>query len=621
MSVLSLNNLVLKLSNNVILDKVNFQIHPGDRIALVGRNGAGKSTLLKLLLNEITPDHGHIHKKNGLRIAGLTQDVPMSHDETVYDFLVKDLGPFRETLSAYRRALRDESNDDIAHHQHQIEALDAWSLLPKIENMASRLGLPCDEKINNLSGGMRRRALLGSALLAEPDLLLLDEPTNHLDLTTIEWLETYLSQLSSSVLLVTHDRTFLSRVANRIVEIDRGQLHAHECNYETYLDRREAARLSEQKKDALFDKRLGEEEAWLRQGVKARRTRNEGRVRHLKSMREAYRQRREQLGSVKSMDFNVAYAGKVVLECSNIDYSIGGQNLIHDFSFLLTRGDKVGIIGPNGCGKTTLLRLLLKEIEPDSGTIKHGTSLSIAYFDQLRRELDEQQTVMANVADGSDYVILNGQKKHVASYLSDFLFTPDRFNQPVFSLSGGERNRLLLAKLFAKPVNLLIMDEPTNDLDIETLELLESMLMNYAGTLLLISHDRAFINQIVSSVLIYEEKGHLAEFVGGYDDYLNFKKLTLEKSPPIRPQVTPSKPTVATQPLSKAEQKELKQLPSRIEAIEKTLAAMDLNMATAEFYTQDQATITQMNIQRAQEEATLHDLYARWEYLEDKVNG
>ncbi len=619
MSILSLNKVVLRLANTTILDNVDFQIQPNDRIALVGRNGAGKSTLLKLLLGEMKQDAGHLHKRNGLRIAGLTQDVPVSHDETVYDFLVKDLPNVREVLSAYRRSLIDGTMDEMAECQHQIEALDAWDYLPKIENMASRLGLPCDEKINNLSGGMRRRALLGSALLAEPDLLLLDEPTNHLDLTSIEWLESYLSQYSGSLLLVTHDRAFLSNVANRIVEIDRGRLNVYDCNYETYLDRREAARLSEQKQDALFDKRLSEEEVWLRQGVKARRTRNEGRVRRLEAMRSEYRQRRNQVGGVKSVGLNVSYAGKIVLEAEQINYSINSKPIIRNFSFLLTRGDKVGIIGPNGCGKTTLLRLLLKELTPESGSIQHGTSLNIAYFDQLRRELDEQQTLMANVADGADYVTINDQKRHVASYLSDFLFTSDRFNQPVFSLSGGERNRLLLAKLFAKPVNLLVMDEPTNDLDIETLELLESMLLDYKGTLLIISHDRAFINHIVSSILVFENEGHIEEFIGGYDDYLNYKKQNITK--PSSPKIqNPQSKMPSTEKLNAAEKKELKQLPAQIEKLEKKLEAMHLTMASPEFYQKKQDIITQFNADLAKETALLNELFARWGDLEEKNN-
>src|SRR3990167_8740055 len=508
MSILSLNNICLNMANNVILDHVDWHIQPKDKIALVGRNGAGKSTLMNLLQGELTPDSGHIQKENGLRIAGLTQDVPISRHETMYHFFVKQLGPIGEILATYREASIQKEIDRIAHCEQQIEHLQAWDLLPRIETMVSHLGLPMDAAMSSLSGGMRRRVLLAATLLVNADLLLLDEPTNHLDIQAIEWLESYLVHYTGSILLITHDRQFLAKIANRIVEIDRGKLHCHQCTYETYLDRREAMRLSEQRLTDLFDKHLKEEEVWIRQGVQARRTRNEGRVRRLESMREAYRQRRHQLGGIKTTILDATYSGKTVLEACNINYNIHHQPLIHDFSCLLTRGDKIGIIGPNGCGKTTLIRLLLGELTPDSGVIRQGTSLQIGYFDQLRRQLDEQQTVMQNVADGADYVTINGQKKHVASYLRDFLFTPERFNQPIFSLSGGERNRLLLAKLLAKPVNLLVMDEPTNDLDIETLELLESMLMDYSGTLLLISHDREFINHIVSSVLVFEEQGH-----------------------------------------------------------------------------------------------------------------
>ena len=617
MSILSFNQVNLNLANNIILDGVNLQIQDGERIAIVGRNGAGKSTLLKLILGEVTQDSGQIHKQNGLVVTGLTQDVPVSHDETVYDFLIKDLTRERAALSAYRKALLAKDSLKIAELQQQIESLDAWALLPRIETMAEKLSLPIDELINNLSGGLRRRALLGSALIAEPNLLLLDEPTNHLDLNTIEWLESYLNNYNGSILLVTHDRQFLSNVANRIIEIDRGKLYSHECNYETYLDRKEANKVTELRHDALFDKKLSDEEVWIRQGIKARRTRNEGRVLRLKAMREEYRNRRNQIGKVKSISLDVSYTGKIVLEAKNIDYKLNNITLINNFSHLLTRGDKVGIIGPNGSGKTTLLRILLGELTPDKGTIYQGTSLTIAYFDQLRRELDEQKTVMANVADGTDYVTINGNKRHIASYLRDFLFTPDRFNQPVFSLSGGERNRLLLAKLFAKPVNLLVMDEPTNDLDIETLELLESILNDYTGTLLLISHDRAFINNIVSNVLVFENNGHIAEFVGGFDDYLKFKQLQqapISKPKPIKAQ------EIETAVMSFAEQKELKQISTKIETLEKKLANMNLAMAEPNFYQQSQEVITQFNKERAQLELDINVLFSRWESLEDKVN-
>ena len=616
MSILSLNNVSLKLADNVVLQHVDWQIQPKDRIALVGRNGAGKSTLINLLQGDLTPDSGHIQKEGGLRIAGLTQDVPVSINETVYHFLVKHLGPVGEVLAAYREASIQGDWDVMATCEQQIDASHAWELLPRVEIMATRLGLPADAPMNSLSGGMRRRVLLASALLAEADLLLLDEPTNHLDVDAIEWLESYLNNYPGSILVVTHDRQFLSKIANRIVEIDRGNVHCHDCNYETYLDRREAIRLSEQKLDGLFDKRLKEEEVWIRQGVQARRTRNEGRVRRLEAMREDHRQRRNQQGKVKTVALQASYSGKTVIEAENISYTVNGQPLIRDLSFLLTRGDKVGIIGPNGCGKTTLIRLLLSELAPDSGSVRQGTSLEIGYFDQLRRQLDEKQTVMANVADGADYVTINGNKKHVASYLREFLFAPERFNQPVFSLSGGERNRLLLAKLLAKPINFLVMDEPTNDLDIETLELLESMLMDYPGTLLLISHDREFINQIVSSVLVFQGDGHIDEFVGGYDDYRTHKKRqqnTVTGAPAAQ---RARQPNVLK--LSYNEQRELEQLPQQIEQLEKQIKALHFEMALPEFYQQTPQDRVRFTTNLAAQESALSENYARWEALEGR---
>jgi ABC transport system ATP-binding/permease protein len=613
MSIVSLHDVCLNIAGNQLLDEADWQLQPLDRVALVGRNGAGKSTLLKLLQGDLVPDSGQIHKLSGLRVAGLTQEVPIAEDESVYHFLVKSLGEVGEVLARFNELSQLGDMDKLALCQQQMDNLHAWDQLPQIETMASRLGVITNERMSNLSGGMKRRVLLAAALIASPDLLLLDEPTNHLDIEAIEWLESYLKNFKGAVLLVTHDREFLSQVTNRIVEIDRGKLYQHDCDYEVYLDRRESIRLSEQKQNDLFDKKLAEEEVWIRTGVKARRTRNEGRVRALKALREEYTARRNQLGKVKAFSLDVNRSGSVVIEANQINYTLGDKTILRDFSLLLSRGDKLGVIGPNGCGKTTLVRLLLGELQPDSGQIKLGTSLSVAYFDQLRRHLREDQTVMANVGDGADYVTINGKQKHVASYLREFLFSPERFNQPVSVLSGGERNRLLLAKLFAKPVNLLVMDEPTNDLDIETLELLESMLVDYPGTLILISHDRVFINQVVTSVLVYEEAGQFNEFVGGYDEY----KIQKKQQRDAETKTTTIKRNVPTNKLSFNEQRELAQLPQKIEQLEEKIAGLQLQMADPKFYQQDTQKITKINQGLVEDEALLTQLYSRWEALED----
>jgi len=616
-TILSLQGVRLILANQCLLDQVDWQIKHQDRVALVGRNGAGKSTLLKLLQGELTVDGGQINRISGLRIAGLAQDVPISVTESVYHFLVKSLGELGELLTNMHEVSASGNLEKLAHYQQKMDDFNAWELIPRVEMMASRLSIDPNALMSQLSGGMKRRVLLAAALIAAPDLLLLDEPTNHLDIASIEWLESYLKNYSGTVVVVTHDRSFLSAVASSIIEIDRGKLYRHDCDYETYLDRREAIRLTEQKEHALFDKRLSEEEAWLRTGVKARRTRNEGRVRALEAMRLAHQRRRVEVGKIAKVALDVSRSGQLVIEAQDVTYSLGAKCLVRDFSLLLTRGDKLGIIGPNGCGKTTLVRLLLGELSANKGQIRQGTALNVAYFDQLRDALDEQQTVMANVADGADYVTVNGHQKHVATYLREFLFPPERFNQPVSSLSGGERTRLLLAKLFAYPVNLLVMDEPTNDLDIESLELLETMLIDYPGTLILISHDRAFINQVVTSVLVYEGDGCFNEFVGGYEDYRRYKKQL--KAPPVTAPSVPQKKAVLKR--SSQDQRELTALLEKIDGLEKHIETLHLEMTTPAFYQQEADKISAFQKSLALEEARLKEMYERWELLDGKHVG
>lgn len=627
MSILNLHQVRLVVANQVILEQASWQMAKRERIALVGRNGAGKSTFLKLLQGELLPDSGQVQMIQGLRIAGLTQDVPYEGHESVYHFLVKGLGEVGEIMARLRvLSARADDLDALAECQQHLEQHHGWALLPRAETLASRLGIPLDEEMKNLSGGMKRRVLLAAALMTEPDLLLLDEPTNHLDITAIEWLESYLQQYTGSVLLVTHDRDFLQKVSNCIVEIDRGQLYRYEGRYDSYLDRREAMRLSETRDNALFDKRLAQEEAWIRTGVKARRTRNEGRVRALKAMRAAYQARRQAQGTMQTMAMDVTQSGQIVVEAQHMDYQLPDKNalLIKDFSCLVLRGDKIGIVGPNGCGKTTLVRLLLGELPVHTGKIRLGSGIEVAYFDQLRRQLDETQTVMANVADGADYVSIQGQSKHVASYLREFLFTPEQFQRAVGTLSGGEKNRLLLAKILAKPVNLLVLDEPTNDLDLETLELLESVLVNYAGTLIVISHDRAFINNVVTSVWVYEE-GRFNAYVGGYDDYLRVKsssQIAVKQSKTTSP--APSSPVItdktsAGRPkLSYNEQKELAKLPLQIEALEQAIEAKHKDMSAQDFYQKPAEQLVAFNQALAEQERVLKQYYQRWEALEDK---
>lgn len=619
MSIVSLQQALLTVGGKRLLDQVDWQIEAQDRIALVGRNGAGKSSLLKLLQGQYHLDSGQLQFQSGLRVAGLSQDVPFQEQSLVYEVLVQGLGEAGQVLLDYHIALQANDEAGLSQSQQRMDRLHCWELMPKIAAMAQRLGVDMLAKLSDLSGGLKRRALLAAALLAEPDLLLLDEPTNHLDLPSIEWLESWLKSWHGSLLLVSHDRAFLDQVSTQIVEIDRGKLFTYRCNYPTFIQRRDDRLLAESQHHALFDKKLAEEETWIRTGIKARRTRNEGRVRALKAMRQQRLARQEKVGKMQQFELEVGQSGALVLEAKNLCYNLPDRSLIQNFNLLLAKGDKLGLIGPNGSGKTTLIRLLLGELAPQSGRIKRGKQLEIAYFDQLRRQLDDNQTLMANVGEGADYVTINGQQKHVSTYLRDFLFAPEQFNQTVDQLSGGERNRLLLAKLFAKPVNFLVMDEPTNDLDIETLELLEAMLVDYPGTLIIISHDRAFINAVVTSLLVYEGEGQFNEYVGGYEDYLRVKKSA--PAPKTTSASTPAPAKVNNRPkvkLSFNEQRELDQLPKKIEQLETQIGILQNAMLEPNFYQQDAACIATHNQQLAAAEQQLGECFARWEDLESK---
>lgn len=614
MSIVVLNSVSLTVANINILKNVNWQIDKNERIALVGRNGAGKSTFLKLLSGELTPDSGSMQCISSITVSTLSQDVINVTNNSVYANLVAGLGEVGEVLANFQVASQGENLQKIADYQKQLDNLHAWDLLPKIANIATQLDIDIHANMDNLSGGMRRRVLLAAAIIAEPQLLLLDEPTNHLDIKSIEWLGSYLKNYPSSVIFVTHDREFLQEIATKIIELDRGNIYSYTCSYEKYLERRESQLLSERRQNALFDKRLAEEEEWIRQGIKARRTRNEGRVRKLKTMREDFSNRRNELRKLTSINIDVTRSSKIVVEAKNVNYSIENKNIISDFSLLLTKGDKIGIIGPNGCGKTTLIRLLLGEISPVSGTIKRADNLEISYFDQLRQQLDMTKNLMENVGNGSTHVTVNGKQKHVAAYLQDFLFSKDKLTVSAAQLSGGECNRLLLAKLFANPVNLMVLDEPTNDLDLETLELLESMLVEYTGTLLLISHDREFINQVVTSVLVYEDKNKFVEYVGGYDDYKKNMKVIKPKRVDA-PTKNIDQNENKSKKLSYNEQRELLKLPDIIEKKEAEINELQNIMMSNDFYSKNATEITNLNIKLQTLEAEVASLYSRWEEL------
>jgi len=631
MALLTLRDINLGFGGPNLLNALNLQIEPKERLCLLGRNGEGKSTLMKLIAGFIKADEGSIERQQNLKIAYLTQDVPESIEGSIYDVVASGLEGVGDILKQYHHAsleiaedYTEEKMEELSRIQHKLEAVDGWSLSQQVETTISLLELPADEDFSAMSGGMKRRVLLARALVTDPDLLLLDEPTNHLDIEAIQWLENFLLSWKGSLLFVTHDRSFLKNLATRIIELDRGKLTSWPGDYENYLVKKQEALEIEEKENALFDKRLAQEEVWIRQGIKARRTRNEGRVRALKSMRDERKQRREKKGQVNMQVSEQDRSGKRVIEVSNISYSYGDQPIVKNFSTLITRGDRIAILGPNGVGKSTVLKLLLGQLEPDEGTVELGTKLEIAYFDQLRSELDLKKSVRDNLAEGTDKIEIGDKTKHVMSYLSDFLFSPQRANSPVSTLSGGERNRLMLAKLFAKPFNLLIMDEPTNDLDVDTLELLEELLLDYKGTLILVSHDRAFVDNVVTSTLVFEGDATINEYVGGYEDWL-WQKANSEKNKSNSATVKKEKKSTVTEKpeknaqarkLSFNEKRELEQLPALIETLDDEQTELTEKMSSADFYQQNKDVIATTTQRLSEVELELKNAYARWEELE-----
>jgi ATP-binding cassette subfamily F protein uup len=610
-----------------LLDCATIQIESGERIGLLGRNGSGKSTFMKLLAGEIHPDSGEIVPGGNVRIALLPQDVPDDLPGTVYDVVASGGFEHARLLSEYHdltmRIARGEDDGllkTLEQVQHLIEASGAWHYHQRINAVIERTALDENARFTTLSAGMKRRVFLARALVADPDLLLLDEPTNHLDVATILWLEEFLLRYGRTLVFVTHDRAFLKRLATRIVEIDRGRLTSYTCDYPAYLERRQALLEAEEKQWSEFDKKLAREEAWIRQGIKARRTRDEGRVRALMRMREERAARQEQTGLSRLSIEEAERSGRMVVDARGISFAWGDKKIVDGFSTTIIRGDRVGIIGPNGCGKTTLLRILLGQLVPEEGKVRLGTNVAVAYFDQLRSQLDETRTLRENIGGGNDMIITGSGSRHVVGYLQDFLFSPERTMSPVGSLSGGERNRLLLAKLFIVPSNVLVLDEPTNDLDTETLELLEEKLLEYNGTILMVSHDRAFLNNVVTSTIVFEEDGGLREYVGGYDDWLRQTNPSpaAQRAAPKEQKQKKAKAPQEKKRLSFKETRELESLPPLIEALEEEKRQLTKTLNSPEFYAgRDLERIRTVNDRWGALEKELDAAYHRWEELEE----
>lgn len=627
MGLLRIHDVSLSFGGPRLLDRATAQIESGERIGLLGRNGSGKSTIMKLLARQIHPDSGEIVYGGDVRVALLPQDIPDDLPGTVYDVTASGGLEHAQLLSEYHdltmRVARER--DDgllkmLEQVQHRIEASGAWHYHQRVKTVMERTALDEDALFTTLSAGMKRRVFLARALVADPDLLLLDEPTNHLDVATILWLEEFLLRYGKTLMFVTHDRAFLQRLATRIMEIDRGSLTSYTCDYRTYLERRQALLDAKEKQWSEFDKKLAREEVWIRQGVKARRTRDEGRVRALMKMREERAARQEQTGLSRFSIEEAERSGRMVVDAGGVSFAWGGTRIIDGFSTTIIRGDRVGVMGPNGCGKTTLLKVLLGELEPQEGKVRLGTNMSVAYFDQLRSQLDEDRTLRENIGGGNDMIVTGGTSRHVVGYLQDFLFPPERTMSPVSTLSGGERNRLLLAKLFIVPSNVLVLDEPTNDLDTETLELLEEKLLDYKGTILMVSHDREFLNNVVTSTIVFEE-GSLREYVGGYDDWLRQKNASAPASIPEAPKERKpkkEKPAQEKKKLTFKEARELESLPVMLEALEEEKRQLTETLNSPEFYaSRDLARINAINDRWEALNKELDAAYQRWGELEE----
>ncbi|WP_430875368.1 ABC transporter ATP-binding protein [Gilliamella sp. G0441] len=634
MSLINLTNAYLSFSDAPLLDHIDMSIEANERVCLVGRNGAGKSTLLKVLNKEVPLDEGQIIYENNVVVSRLQQDPPRDIQGNVFDFVAEGLKEQAQILRDYydlsHRIELDPSESNLAKLaklQEQLDQQNGWQLDNRIRNVISSLSLDGDALLSSLSGGWLRKAALAKALVCQPSVLLLDEPTNHLDIETIKWLEEFLKSFNGSIVFISHDRSFIRQMATRIIDLDRGKVASWGGDYDSYLIGKEEALRVEELQNAEFDKKLAQEEVWIRQGIKARRTRNEGRVRALKAMRQEYAQRRQVMGSAKMQIEEALRSGKIVFELDNVSYQVADKLLVNDFTVQVLRGDKIALIGPNGIGKTTLLKLMLGNLQPTSGSVHCGTKLEVAYFDQYRLELDPEKTVMDNLAEGKQEVMVNGRSRHVLGYLQDFLFPPKRARTPVRALSGGERNRLLLAKLFLKPSNLLVLDEPTNDLDIETLELLEELVNDYQGTVLLVSHDRQFVDNVVTQCWFFEEKGHIGIYAGGYTDALQqqqqAKPVSVNKnSAPVKKDekavtaqanVPEAKKKVK---LSYHEQRELAQLPSQIEQLELAIADLQAQIGHSDFFNQPHEVTSPILTDLANKEAELEAIFARWEALE-----